>query len=245
MNVQYNGATIGQASSAGIAFHVYHTTGAANLIYSFWMDHIIFQGSAVPPPPPFVSIHPVTCEGLSLYPLASAGRYQRQMIRTVNSDFSWYGHTPVSYNWTLANFSPILETNWFQQFNTGIGSWVNFYGIGTLSFDSTQDAFTNSASGSLKVVAAFTGAGGEQFDYFCTFNDRWGWDFGATHDGNAYGSLQFDIKVDPSSTPRFHRRFHLLGSRVPYELGTWSDCHWELHHPWHRHEWLGSCQCGN
>ena len=203
MNYSYNGGVVGVAATAGIGFHVYHPTPAAatNMVYAFWIDNVQFQGSATPPPPPIMSIDPVTCKGLQLNSAASAGRYQRQQIRTVNSDFSWVGHTPVTYKWTLANFSPILETNWFQQFNTGIGSWVNWYGVGALSWDSTTDGFTNPASGSLKVVAPFTGAAGEQFDYFCTFNDRWGWDWGVTHDGNAYGSLQFDIKVDPSSAP--------------------------------------------
>jgi hypothetical protein len=202
MNFPYNGAAIGVAATAGIAFHVYHPTAAGGLVYAFWIDNVQLQGSATPPPPPKMSIDRVTCKGLQLNSAASAGRYQRQSIRTVNSDFSWVGHTPVTYKWTLTNFSPILATNWFQQFNNGIGSWVNWYGVGNLSWDNTTDGFTNSASGSLKVVAPFTGAAGEQFDYFCTFSDRSGWDWnGITHDGNAYGSLQFDIKVDPSSAP--------------------------------------------
>ncbi len=78
-------------------------------------------------------------------------------------------------------------------------SFVQWWGTATMSWDPTLDAANDSASGSVKYVAPFTGAGGDQFMTHFTIANRWGWDAGFVLDATTYTNLSFDIKVDPSS----------------------------------------------
>ncbi|MCX7722808.1 MAG: hypothetical protein N2379_07090, partial [Verrucomicrobiae bacterium] len=166
----------------------------------FWIDNIVLKQREVVAPPPKLAIRPAQAKGLQLFASAKSDRWQRQMIRTRGTSFSWVGGTfPVTYRWSIASFPPAVS-NWFNMFNTGIGSWTSWWGQGVPSW-STLDRWTNSASGSLKVTAQYKGQTGEQFMLFQTFGDRWPWDFSKVLNGNSYASLQFDILVDPSSAP--------------------------------------------
>jgi hypothetical protein len=83
----------------------------------------------------------------------------------------------------------------------GITSWVTWWGPPnpTITWDPTLDASNNPNSGSMRYVENFTGAASEQFMTFGTLANRWQWDGGVVIDGTKYQSLDFDIKIDPST----------------------------------------------
>ena len=71
---------------------------------NFWIDNVMLQGTAGPPPPPTVSLAPAQ-PGLNLFAGTSGGN-DRENIRTVSTNLSWVGHgsTPVSYTFTITNY---------------------------------------------------------------------------------------------------------------------------------------------
>ena len=101
----------------------------------------------------------------------------------------------------------------------------NWWGIGpTISWDDTRDAASDSASGSVRYEAAFTGAAAEQFMTHFTIANRWGWDQGTIIDATTYTNLSFDIKVDSSSaiTPGGNYGYLEFGLTSYPALNTWN-----------------------
>ena len=78
--------------------------------------------------------------------------------------------------------------------------WWSGGGAGaTMTWDASVDAANNSASGSVRYSANFTGLAGQQFMTFFTIANRSIWDFGYILDATTYTNYSFDIKVDESS----------------------------------------------
>ena len=95
-------------------------------------------------------------------------------------------------------------TDWLQTFDTDTSTapWKVWWGTVTITNDATQNATTNiPTSGSMKYVAPFVGAGGEQFMTFAGFHYGWQWDGSTVLDGSKYTNLIFDIKMAPDSSP--------------------------------------------
>jgi hypothetical protein len=104
----------------GIVFHKWINQQwgiAAWATARVWIDNLMVQGTAAPPPPPTLSLSPAYA-GLNLFG-ASGGNNDRENIRTVDSNFSWVGQgsTPVSYSFTITNFpsaaNPLFMINTF------------------------------------------------------------------------------------------------------------------------------------
>ena len=78
-------------------------TGGLTNTVTFWVDNLYFEKNTntAPVPPPTLSIKPAT-GGLQLLANQSGSRWQRQGIRTVESDLSWVGAPgPVTYELTI------------------------------------------------------------------------------------------------------------------------------------------------
>lgn len=86
--------------------------------------------------------------------------------------------------------------------DSSISSFVNWWGVTTTFQWVSDDADENPDSGSVQYNVPFTGIKDDQFMTFFTIAGRWGWDNGTTIDASSYTNLSFDIKVDPSSSPR-------------------------------------------
>lgn len=80
-------------------------------------------------------------------------------------------------------------------------SWVQWWGLGTIAWDGTQDANNNSASGSTRFQIPYKGASGDQTMTFMTLDNKWGWDGNTIVDGTLYTNLIMSFKIDPSSGP--------------------------------------------
>jgi hypothetical protein len=102
---------------------------------------------------------------------------------------------------TAAQYATAQNTNPTNSFDNAASttSFVQWWGTATMTWDATQDAANDSASGSVQYSCPFVGAGGEQFMTFFTIANRWQWDGGYILDATTYTNLSFDIKVDPSS----------------------------------------------
>src|ERR1035437_6073187 len=69
--------------------------------FGFWIDNVVLKGGDVLPPPT-VSLGNKPVPGLAFI-AASSGQYDRQEIRTVGSNYAWYGASgPVSYSVDVA-----------------------------------------------------------------------------------------------------------------------------------------------
>ena len=80
-------------------------------------------------------------------------------------------------------------------------SWIYWYGNNpgnsAMVWDSTMDANTNAASGSLMFQATFGAS--QQQAWFGTFNNNYGYDLGGTHDPTKYTNIAVYVHVDPST----------------------------------------------
>ena len=99
-------------SGAGI----YNDTNEVSLTNSrmaFFVDHVVFQPSSKPLPPPSVGLQNTT-PGLNLFNGATS-IYQRESLRATNSNFSWFnvGH-PVSYSYTITSYPQGVGRSGFQ-----------------------------------------------------------------------------------------------------------------------------------
>ncbi len=69
--------------------------------FGFWIDNVVLKGGDVLPPPT-LSLDNKPVPGLAFI-AASTGQYDRQEIRTVGSNYAWYGASgPVSYSVDVA-----------------------------------------------------------------------------------------------------------------------------------------------
>jgi hypothetical protein len=95
-------------------------------------------------------------------------------------------------------------TDWIQTFDTSgsTGPWDLWWGIGSVSWNSTYNNTTNVAgSGSMQLTEPFVGASGEQFMWFAGFHYGWQWDGSTVLDCRQYTNIIFDIMIDPSTAP--------------------------------------------
>ncbi len=74
----------------------------------FWIDNVVLQGTAGPPPPPIVKAPTKATQGLNVF-ASTAGLYDRQSA-VLRQDFrlSWVGMAtpanPVTYSFTIAGY---------------------------------------------------------------------------------------------------------------------------------------------
>ena len=96
----------------GIVFHkwINQSWGILNTAHGrFWVDNIVFKGTALPPPPPtMVSPAMKAQPGLNIW-TASGGLYDRQEVCSlVTNGLSWVGHAtagnPVDYSFTVTGY---------------------------------------------------------------------------------------------------------------------------------------------
>jgi hypothetical protein len=112
---------------------------------SYWVDNIVFTA----PPTvftnqPLLSLAKAPPPGLTCIASKAAGTYQRQMVQTVNSDYSWNTTTAVSnttaYSMTLASFPnanyPGFESEMFLIPQAGLvaGASVDWYSTNVVNF---------------------------------------------------------------------------------------------------------------
>ncbi|MGH7952350.1 MAG: hypothetical protein ACREFE_10580 [Limisphaerales bacterium] len=93
------------ASVPGIAFDINSYSGYPTNRFTVWLGNLVMHYSAAPPPPPTLSLTK-TVPGLTQF-ADQKPNYNRQDIRSDTSgtaDLSWYGKTPVTYSWTIADF---------------------------------------------------------------------------------------------------------------------------------------------
>lgn len=103
----------GLAGMSGIAFHKWINNGSGQMTDSigtgkFWVDNIILEGTAAPPPPPTLSAPTKAIKGLNIF-TSTGGLYDRQSaVLRQTSGLSWIGMAsganPVSYSFTIAGY---------------------------------------------------------------------------------------------------------------------------------------------
>jgi hypothetical protein len=99
----------GGSHNEAIVGLISQTTGTLTNTVSYWIDNIVFTA------PPLVNTNqpplrlaPAPPPGLTCVCSQGGGTYQRQMIRTVNSDYSWYTSSApaqtTTYSMNIASF---------------------------------------------------------------------------------------------------------------------------------------------
>jgi len=117
ITIPINASTPGLDGQSGITFGKWVNNYGGQMTAAigtgkFWIDNITLGGTAGPPPPPRVSLKKAT-SGLNVVS-SGTGQYDRQQIRTVDSNFNWVGATePVTYEFTIKE-GPGLGHNGFQ-----------------------------------------------------------------------------------------------------------------------------------
>ncbi|HEY4414313.1 MAG TPA: hypothetical protein VGO57_01370 [Verrucomicrobiae bacterium] len=114
MSIPINAAMSGLDGCSGIVFHKwlsqYSNQIANDFQGRFWIDNVMLQGTAGPPPPPTVTPLTKANQGLNLFASTEGNAfYDRQSVRVVgNTGKSWVGHAtagnPVTYSFTIKNF---------------------------------------------------------------------------------------------------------------------------------------------
>jgi len=96
----------------GIVFHKWVNQYSGQIANDFqgrfWIDNIVLQGTAGPPPPPTVSAPAKATPGLTVF-ASTAGLYDRQSaVLRQTSGLSWVGQAtaanPVTYSFTVAGY---------------------------------------------------------------------------------------------------------------------------------------------
>ena len=97
---------------SGIVFHKWVSQYASQIANDFqgrfWIDNIVLQGTAGPPPPPTVSAPTKATPGLAVF-ASTPGLYDRQSaVLRQTSGLSWVGQAtaanPVTYSFTVAGY---------------------------------------------------------------------------------------------------------------------------------------------
>src|ERR1035437_2089700 len=123
MVIPINAATAGIDGCSGFVIHKwvsqYNGQIANDFQGRFWIDNVILQGTAGPPPPPTVKVPTKATPGLNVF-ASTAGLYDRQeAVLRQTSGLSWVGMAtpanPVSYSFTIAGYpnSPDCEAYLF------------------------------------------------------------------------------------------------------------------------------------
>jgi hypothetical protein len=106
---------------SGIVFHkwINQQWGIQNPATArFWIDNVMLEGTAGPPPPPTVSLTKAN-PGLNLFAGSSSDPNNRYNLRTVQAgsgaNYSWVGNgsTPVSYSFTVSGY-PAADHPYFM-----------------------------------------------------------------------------------------------------------------------------------
>jgi hypothetical protein len=101
ISIPINPALSGLGAVYGIWINKWLATTTATGTFGFWIDNVVLKGGDVLPPPT-VSLGNKPVPGLAFI-AASSGQYDRQEIRTVGSNYAWYGASgPVSYSVDVA-----------------------------------------------------------------------------------------------------------------------------------------------
>jgi hypothetical protein len=101
ISIPINPALSGLSAVYGIWMNKWLASTTATGTFSFWIDNVLLKGGDVLPPPT-VSLGNKPVPGLAFI-AASSGTYDRQEIRTVGSNYAWYGASgPVSYSVDVA-----------------------------------------------------------------------------------------------------------------------------------------------
>jgi hypothetical protein len=112
MVIPINSALAGLDGCSGLVFHKWVNQGGGQIVNDFqgrfWVDNIILQGTAGPPPPPTVSAPVKATPGLAVF-ASTTGLYDRQSaVLRQTSGLSWVGHAtaanPVTYSFTVAGY---------------------------------------------------------------------------------------------------------------------------------------------
>ncbi len=96
----------GSGSLAGLT----NTSGAYTNTANFWIDNVILEGTAGPPPPPTIKPLVKAVQGLNVFASTKGNSfYDRQEVMSrQTSGLSWLGQAtggnPVSYSFTIASF---------------------------------------------------------------------------------------------------------------------------------------------
>jgi hypothetical protein len=123
MVIPINAATAGIDGCSGFVIHKwvsqYNGQIANDFQGRFWIDNVILQGTAGPPPPPTVKVPTKATLGLNVF-ASTAGLYDRQeAVLRQTSGLSWVGMAtpanPVTYSFTIAGYpnSPDCEAYLF------------------------------------------------------------------------------------------------------------------------------------
>jgi len=100
-------------------------------------------------------------------------------------------------------------------------SWLRWWGTVDISWDSTLDAQNNPNSGSMKFVANFTGASGEQFMTWGSIATNQQWDGSIRIDATLYTNFSFDIKVPEGTPPTRNGNYGPLEVGLMYRNDSW------------------------
>ena len=101
ISIPINPALSGLGAVYGIWMNKWLAATNATGTFGFWIDNVVLKGGEVLPPPT-LSFGNKPVPGLAFI-AASSGQYDRQEIRTVGSNYAWYGASgPVSYSVDVA-----------------------------------------------------------------------------------------------------------------------------------------------
>ena len=111
MTIPINPLLSGIDGAGGIYFHKWIQNNWAiqnNQTANFWVDNVMFEGTALPPPPPTVLAPVKPQSGLNVF-VNPTGLYDRQSAELVQSNgLSWVSMAtpanPVSYSFTISGF---------------------------------------------------------------------------------------------------------------------------------------------
>jgi hypothetical protein len=115
VNLPINASSISKLDDVtGVAFNIQQNRTGANLTGTtmYWLDNVIFGAYTNVPPPPKMSVAPVTTPpGLMIVAGGSGGTYTRGLMMAFDvtngtRNFSWVGQgtTPVTYSQTMVSY---------------------------------------------------------------------------------------------------------------------------------------------
>ena len=157
---------------------------------SYWIDNIRFTAPmTVFTNRPTLSLAKAPPAGLTCICSQSGDAWQRQMVQTVNSNYSWYGHTPTTYSMNIAacpgvNY-PGFESQMFLIPGAGLvaGGSVDWYSANVVDLfvgenpDGTgsgtfQYKVNNQSSGNMALAVSIPCATGPLGPWSLTFSNN-------------------------------------------------------------------------